>query len=89
MSATVHEQNFKAQSTIVEKKSVGNCKTIFSARKMKWPPNAQGPLPGAKTGAQLGLGVASSKGHMAIATRHKAQGPNLALPPKKSLYLEH
>ena len=67
---------------MVEKKHVGNCKTVFSARKMKWPPNAQGPLPGAKTGAQLGLGVASSKGHMAIATQHKAQSPNLALPPK-------
>ena len=74
---------------MVEKKNGNNCKTVFSARKMKWPPNAQGPLPGAKTGAQLGLGVASSKGHMAIATQHKAQGPNLALPPKKSLYLEH
>ena len=74
---------------MVEKKSGYNCKTIFSARKMKCPRDAQGPMPGAKTGAQLGLGVASSKGHMAIATQHKAQSPNLALPPKKSLYLEH
>ena len=85
----MHTQNFKAQSTMAQKKNVCNCKTIFSAQKMKWPLSAQGPLPGAKTGAQLGLGVASSKGHMAIATQHKAQGPNLALPPKKSLYLEH
>ena len=52
---------------------------------MKWLPNAQGPLPGAKTGAQLGLGVASSKGHMAIATQHKAQSPNLALPPAQKI----
>ena len=74
---------------MVDKKSEGNCKTVFSARKMKWPPNAQGPLPGAKTGAQLGLGVANPKGHMAISIYLKAQSPNLALPPKKSLYLEH
>ena len=89
MSISVHTQNFKAKSTMVQKKSRYDCKTIFSARKIKWPPNAQGPLPGAKTGAQLGLEVASSKGHMAIATQHKAQGSNLALPPKKSLCLEH
>ena len=89
MPTAVHTQNFKAQSTLVQKICRLNCKTIFSTQKVKWPPNAQGPLPGAKTGAQLGLGVASSKGHMAIATQHKAQGPNLALPPKKSLYLEH
>ena len=67
---------------MVQKKNGCDCKTIFSARKMKWLPNAQGPLPGAKTGAQLSLGVASSKGHMAISIFLKAQGPNLALPPK-------
>ena len=51
MSTTVHRQNFKAQSPLVQKICRLNCKSIFSARKMKWPPNAQGPLPGAKTGA--------------------------------------
>jgi hypothetical protein len=89
MSTIVHIQNFKAHSTMVQKICVCNCKTIFSAQKMKWPLSAQGPLPGAKTGAQLGLGVANPKGHMAISIYLKAQSPNLALPPKKSLYLEH
>ena len=74
---------------MVQEKSRGNCKTIFSARKMKWAPNAQGPWLGAKTGALLGLGVASPKDYMAISIYLKAQSPNLALPPKKSLYLEH
>ena len=82
ISTTVHIQNFKAQSTLVQEICKCNCKTIFLAQKVKWPTNAQGPLPGAKTGAQLGLGVASPKGHMAISTQHKAQSPNLALPPK-------
>ena len=85
----MHIQNFKAQSTLVQEICGGNCKTIFLAQKVKWPTNAQGPLPGAKTGAQLGLGVANPKGHMAISIYLKAQSPNLALPPKKSLYLEH
>ena len=83
MSTAVHTQNFKAQSTLVQGICGGNCKTIFSAQKVKWLTNAQGPLPGAKTGAQLDLGVASPNGHMAIDTQHKAQGPNLALQTKK------